>query len=164
MLSLFARERKQRLDQTLALSTAYRGTALLLGDVVEADDHYTGLHSRDVVDLSVAVADELGLDATQRRNVEFAALLHDVGKIRVPKNIINKPGKLDERRVGDHAPAHDRGRDDAEAGRRHCSRASVVSSAPPMSASTGSAIPTGSSASRSRSSRGSSARATPTAR
>ncbi len=96
MLWLFARERKQRLDETLALSTAYRGTAMLLGDVVEADHHYTGAHSRDVVDLSLAVADELGLDATQRRNVEFAALLHDVGKIRVPKEIINKPGKLDE--------------------------------------------------------------------
>jgi putative nucleotidyltransferase with HDIG domain len=96
MLWLFARERKQRLDETLALSTAYRGTAMLLGDVVEADHHYTGAHSRDVVDLSLAVADELGLDATQRRNVEFAALLHDVGKIQVPKEIINKPGKLDE--------------------------------------------------------------------
>jgi len=95
MLTLFARERKQRLDDTLALSTAYRGTAMLLGDVVEADHHYTGMHSRDVVELSLAVAQNLGLDATQRRNVEFAALLHDVGKIRVPKEIINKPGKLD---------------------------------------------------------------------
>jgi HD-GYP domain-containing protein (c-di-GMP phosphodiesterase class II) len=93
---LFARERKQRLDETLALSTAYRGTAMLLGDVVEADHYYTGAHSRDVVDSSLAVADELELDATQRRNVEFAALLHDVGKIQVPKEIINKPGKLDE--------------------------------------------------------------------
>ena len=34
---------------------------------------------------------------TARRNVEFGALLHDVGKIAVPKEIINKPGKLDER-------------------------------------------------------------------
>ncbi len=79
---------------TLALGTAYRGTALLLGDIVEADDHYTGMHSREVVDLSVGVAEALGLDAIQRRNVEFAALLHDVGKIRVPKEIINKPGQL----------------------------------------------------------------------
>ncbi len=93
---LFARERKQRLEGTLALSTAYRGTALLLGDIVEADHHYTGMHSREVVDLSVGVAEALGVDATQRRNVEFAALLHDVGKIRVPKEIINKPGKLND--------------------------------------------------------------------
>jgi HD-GYP domain-containing protein (c-di-GMP phosphodiesterase class II) len=96
MLLLFARERQQRIDQTQALSTAYRGTALLLGDVVEADDHYTGTHSRDVVDLSLAVADALGLSSARRRDVEFAALLHDVGKIHVPKHIINKRGPLDE--------------------------------------------------------------------
>jgi HD-GYP domain-containing protein (c-di-GMP phosphodiesterase class II) len=96
MLLLFARERQQRLEQTQALSTAYRGTALLLGDVVETDDHYTGTHSRDVVDLSLGVADALALSSAQRRNVEFAALLHDVGKIRVPKEIINKRGPLDD--------------------------------------------------------------------
>jgi HD-GYP domain-containing protein (c-di-GMP phosphodiesterase class II) len=93
---LFARERQQRIDSELALSTAYRGTALLLGDVVEADDHYTGAHSREVVDLALAVAELLGLDPARRRNVEFAALLHDVGKLNVPKSIINKPGKLDD--------------------------------------------------------------------
>jgi HD-GYP domain-containing protein (c-di-GMP phosphodiesterase class II) len=96
LLWLFAREREQRVDSELALSTAYRGTALLLGDVVEADDHYTGAHSREVVDLAIAVADAIGLDSGRRRNVEFAALLHDVGKLHVPKSIINKPGKLDE--------------------------------------------------------------------
>lgn len=96
LLWLFARERQQRIDSELALSTAYRGTALLLGDVVEADDHYTGAHSREVVDLALAVADLLGLDPRARRNVEFAALLHDVGKLRVPKAIINKPGNLDD--------------------------------------------------------------------
>jgi HD-GYP domain-containing protein (c-di-GMP phosphodiesterase class II) len=77
------------------LSSAYRGAAQLLGDVIDAADHYTGLHTRQVVDLSLAVTSELGLDATRRRDVEFAALLHDVGKIRVPREIINKPGKLD---------------------------------------------------------------------
>jgi HD-GYP domain-containing protein (c-di-GMP phosphodiesterase class II) len=96
MLIAFARERQQRLDQTVTLSAAYRGTALLLGDVVEADDEYTGLHSRDVLELSLTVADGLGLDPIRRRNVEFAALLHDVGKIRVPKEIINKSGQLDD--------------------------------------------------------------------
>lgn len=95
VLAVLSRERQRRIDQALELSEAYQGTALLLGDVVEADDAYTGSHSRGVVELSLAVADHLGLDAHQRRNVEFAALLHDVGKIAVPKEIINKAGPLD---------------------------------------------------------------------
>jgi hypothetical protein len=96
VLAVLSREREARIEQALELSHAYQGTAMLLGDVVEADDAYTGSHSRGVVDLSLAVAERLGLDARQRRRVEFGALLHDVGKIAVPKEIINKPGPLDE--------------------------------------------------------------------
>ena len=95
LLAYFARERQVRIDHALELSTAYRGTALLLGDVIEADDAYTGSHSRDVVELTVAVADRLRLDAGHRRDAEFAALLHDIGKVRIPAEIINKPGPLD---------------------------------------------------------------------
>jgi HD-GYP domain-containing protein (c-di-GMP phosphodiesterase class II) len=96
VLAVLSRERQTRVDQALALSEAYQGTAMLLGDVVEADDAYTGSHSRGVVDLSLAVSDRLGLGVEQRRNVEFAALLHDVGKIAVPNEIINKEGPLDD--------------------------------------------------------------------
>jgi hypothetical protein len=96
VLAVLSRERQARIDQALALSEAYQGTAMLLGDVVEADDAYTGSHSRGVVELSLAVSDSLGLGFEQRRNVEFAALLHDVGKISVPDEIINKAGPLDE--------------------------------------------------------------------
>jgi HD-GYP domain-containing protein (c-di-GMP phosphodiesterase class II) len=95
VFGLFAREREQRLDSTLELSSAYRGTAALLSDVIEADHEYTGLHSREVVDLSLAVADALGLSGAQRVNVEFGALLHDVGEIRVAPQILDKPGSLD---------------------------------------------------------------------
>jgi putative nucleotidyltransferase with HDIG domain len=95
LLTMFARERRDRLQRILELGNAYRGTALVLGDVIEADDAYTGQHSRGVVGLSLAVADHMGLNAEQRRNLEFAALLHDVGKVAIPKEIINKPGKLD---------------------------------------------------------------------
>jgi HD-GYP domain-containing protein (c-di-GMP phosphodiesterase class II) len=91
---LFAHERSDRVSHALELSAAYRGTAFLLGDVVEADDAYTGAHSRNVVDLAVAVADQLGLDARSRHLAELTALLHDVGKIRIPKAIINKQGSL----------------------------------------------------------------------
>jgi putative nucleotidyltransferase with HDIG domain len=97
VLRFFSRERHERLEQLAQLNDAYQGTALLLGDVVEADDAYTGEHCKSVVRLALDVADELGLDADRKRNVEFGALLHDVGKIVVPKEIINKPGKLDER-------------------------------------------------------------------
>ena len=101
LLMFFARDRRARMETAVELSGAYRGTALLLGDVVEADDAYTGSHSRDVVELSMSVGPMLGLDAEQLRRLEFAALLHDIGKIAIPKSIINKPGKLDaeERRI-----------------------------------------------------------------
>jgi HD-GYP domain-containing protein (c-di-GMP phosphodiesterase class II) len=91
---LFAQERAERLSHTLELSAAYRGTAFLLGDVVEADDAYTGEHSRGVVELAIAVSDHLGLDARSRHLTELTALLHDVGKIKIPKAIINKTGPL----------------------------------------------------------------------
>jgi putative nucleotidyltransferase with HDIG domain len=96
MFSTFAKERQHRIDNALELSSAYRGTAMLLGDVIEADHEYTGSHSRDVVDLVLAVADELKLDADDRRRAEFAALLHDVGKVKIPTAIIDKPGPLDD--------------------------------------------------------------------
>jgi HD-GYP domain-containing protein (c-di-GMP phosphodiesterase class II) len=97
LLAVFARERERRLDGMLELSNAYRGTAFLLGDVIEADDAYTGSHSRQVLKLVLAVADHLELDQRSRRLAELTALLHDVGKIKMPPAIINKPGPLTPR-------------------------------------------------------------------
>jgi HD-GYP domain-containing protein (c-di-GMP phosphodiesterase class II) len=94
LLAVFARERQIRISNALELGAAYRGTALLLGDMIEADDQATGAHSRDVVSLVLEVAKRMRLDERSRRHAEFAALLHDVGKVRVPKEIINKPGPL----------------------------------------------------------------------
>ena len=79
---------------TLELNRAYRGTVMLLADVVESDDGYTGEHSRSVVELVQAVMDHLHVDPATRQEMEFAALLHDVGKISIPKDILNKPAKL----------------------------------------------------------------------
>ena len=92
LLAVFAGERRRRLDHALELSNAYRGTALLLGEMIEHDDTYTGNHSKDVVGLALAVGDRLGLDDEGRR-LEFGALLHDIGKIAVPKEILHKPGR-----------------------------------------------------------------------
>jgi HD-GYP domain-containing protein (c-di-GMP phosphodiesterase class II) len=94
LMAVFARERRIRISSAIELGHAYRGTALLLGDMIEADDQGTGAHSRDVVSLVVEVSKRMRLDERSRRHAEFAALLHDVGKVRVPKEIINKPGPL----------------------------------------------------------------------
>jgi putative nucleotidyltransferase with HDIG domain len=92
----FERERESRIEHSLELGRAYRGTALLLRDLLEDDDEYTGHHTEDVVELAVKVAEEMGLDEDARRETEMGALLHDIGKIAVPDEIINKPGPLDD--------------------------------------------------------------------
>jgi hypothetical protein len=94
LLAIFARERRHRLEQEEELNVAYRRTMLLLGDIIEADDAYTGSHSRGVVELVSGVAEVLRLTTVERTQAEFTALLHDVGKIRIPKVIIQKPEPL----------------------------------------------------------------------
>ncbi len=95
LLAVFGRERDQRIRQALQLSSAYRGTARLMGDMLEADDAYTGgEHTRGVVELAVEVGEQLGLGPSELRDLEFGSLLHDIGKLRVSNEIINKPGKL----------------------------------------------------------------------
>jgi HD-GYP domain-containing protein (c-di-GMP phosphodiesterase class II) len=96
LLHTFSHERRERYDAALELNRAYRGTVMLLSDVVEADDNYTADHCRGVVTLVSAVADELEIETEARQELEFAALLHDVGKIVIPKEIINKPGALSD--------------------------------------------------------------------
>jgi HD-GYP domain-containing protein (c-di-GMP phosphodiesterase class II) len=95
VIAVFARERRRRVESLVELNSAYQGMALVLGDVVEHDDGYTGEHCRDVVALALGVGERLGLAPDRMRNLEFAALLHDVGKVAIPKSIINKPGRLD---------------------------------------------------------------------
>jgi len=94
MLDNFSKERWARHAGALELNRAYRGTVMLLSDVLEHDDEYTADHSRSVVDLVNAVADELDIDADARQELEFAAMLHDVGKISIPKEILHKPAAL----------------------------------------------------------------------
>ena len=92
---LTRRRRPRRVVNNDGMGAAAIVSAARLLAVVEADDNYTGAHSRDVVDMALRVADEMSLVRQQRRNVELAALLHDVGKLNVPKAIINKPGTLE---------------------------------------------------------------------
>jgi HD-GYP domain-containing protein (c-di-GMP phosphodiesterase class II) len=94
LLTVFSRDRTERWSATLELHRAYRGTVMLLVDVVEHDDDYTAEHSRSVVELARGVAQELGMDKYELQELEFAALLHDVGKIAIPKEILHKPAAL----------------------------------------------------------------------
>jgi putative nucleotidyltransferase with HDIG domain len=96
LLMSFSLEREASMRKSLELGRAYRGTALLLRDLLEDDDEYTGRHTEDVVGLTVSVAERMGLDEDLRRSAELGALLHDIGKIAVPDEIINKPGPLDD--------------------------------------------------------------------
>jgi HD-GYP domain-containing protein (c-di-GMP phosphodiesterase class II) len=94
LLEIFSRDRRERYAAALELNRAYRGTVMLLSDVLEFEDEYTAQHSRSVVDLVDAVADELGIDRESRQELEFAAMLHDVGKISIPKELLRKPSGL----------------------------------------------------------------------
>ena len=94
LLQVFSEDRQQRYAAALELHRAYRGTVMLLSDVIEFDDQYTADHSRSVVGLVHAVADEMGIDTERRQELEFAALLHDIGKITIPKELLNKPSAL----------------------------------------------------------------------
>jgi putative nucleotidyltransferase with HDIG domain len=64
--------------------------------VVDAKSSFTFRHSVGVTNAAVAIASKLGLSQERAKLVQRAALLHDLGKLRVPNSILDKPGKLDE--------------------------------------------------------------------
>ncbi len=71
-------------------------TLSALMSTVEAKDDYTASHEQDVAGLSERVALRMGLPPAHARDVRYAALLHDVGKVAVPSEILLKPGPLSE--------------------------------------------------------------------
>ncbi|MGM0441153.1 MAG: HD domain-containing phosphohydrolase [Elusimicrobiota bacterium] len=72
----------------------YIGTIKTLAEAIDAKDPYTRGHAERVTKYSVAIAKEMDLDKKLLRNIEFAALIHDIGKIGIKDNILFKPGKL----------------------------------------------------------------------
>ena len=101
-------------DPGAAPSGDHRGGRLPRGvdaavAVLEAYDDDTAEHSDDVVTVSEAIADRLNVTGDERRHLHAVAQLHDIGKVTVPPEILNKPGPLDEREWRDHAPPHHRG-------------------------------------------------------
>ncbi|MFL6334167.1 MAG: HD-GYP domain-containing protein, partial [Pyrinomonadaceae bacterium] len=71
-------------------------TLKALTAALETRDSETHGHSERVVNFSLRLGQELGLDAEQLRSLEFGSLLHDIGKIGVPDAILRKPAKLTE--------------------------------------------------------------------
>ncbi|MCR4755446.1 MAG: response regulator [Lachnospiraceae bacterium] len=67
-----------------------------LASTIDAKDRYTSGHSQRVADYALRIAEKMGLSEDDQRIVYYSGLLHDVGKIRVPGEVINKPGKLTE--------------------------------------------------------------------
>lgn len=67
---------------------------LLLAQAVDAKDPYTKHHSKRVSHLSVRIAKKIGYDESHVRILEHAGLLHDIGKIGIPEQILNKEGTL----------------------------------------------------------------------
>jgi len=76
------------------LPYTFARTVDVLGAVVELRDPYTAGHQRRVAEISCELAEALGLSEERIVGLRIAALLHDVGKIIVPAEILNKPGPL----------------------------------------------------------------------
>ena len=78
------------------LADVVRETASIVGRIVEARDPNTQDHEVRVAALAKLIAIEMGLPETDIEGIEMAALLHDIGKIGVPTEILSKPGTLSE--------------------------------------------------------------------
>jgi HD-GYP domain-containing protein (c-di-GMP phosphodiesterase class II) len=76
------------------LERAFTTMLSVLLSTVEAKDLYTANHGQDVADLAERVALRMGLSAREATDVRYAAMLHDIGKIAVPTEILTKPGPL----------------------------------------------------------------------
>ena len=81
-------------EANLHLRRAHRDTIAALSRSMEAKDLYTGGHTERVAAVAVALARELGYDHEDLEAIEIGALLHDIGKIGVPEQILRKQGPL----------------------------------------------------------------------
>ena len=89
------REVTQRLERSLQkLERTLDGTIRAIARTVECRDSYTADHQRRVAQLACAIAEEMGFASEQVEVVQVAGLLHDIGKLSVPQELLCKPGKL----------------------------------------------------------------------
>jgi len=85
---------EQLKDSYSTLQRVLEETVEGLVQAVEMRDPYTAGHQRRVADLSAAIAKEMGFTDDQINGLKLAALVHDIGKINIPAEILSKPGKL----------------------------------------------------------------------
>ncbi|KLO25042.1 HD-GYP domain-containing protein [Marinitoga sp. 1155] len=78
------------------LSSTIKGIILAVATAIDLRDNYTHTHSKNVSDLAIKIGKKLGFNDSLLEELEIAALLHDVGKIGIPDEILNKPSKLTE--------------------------------------------------------------------
>jgi putative nucleotidyltransferase with HDIG domain len=87
------------------LEGAFLSTIGVLADAVELQDDYTGEHSSEVAELAVRVGRRLGMAGAELERLRYGALLHDVGKIGIPGELLRKAGPLtaaERERMNEH--------------------------------------------------------------
>ena len=82
------------------LEDAFLTTIGVISDAVEMQDSYTASHANEVAELAVRVGERLGIEGVELDRLRYGALLHDVGKIGIPAEILRKPGPLTRRGAG----------------------------------------------------------------
>jgi len=82
------------------LEDAFLTTVGVISDAVELQDSYTASHANEVAVLAVRVGERLGLEGAELDRLRYGALLHDVGKIGIPAEILRKPGPLTDEERG----------------------------------------------------------------
>ena len=87
---------KQIRDGIIRLSNNLEETVISLASAFEMKDPYTAGHQRKVTEIVSAIALEMDFDQDRFQGLRLASLVHDIGKINVPAEILSKPGKLTE--------------------------------------------------------------------
>ena len=90
------RAKRELLETNIRLKKSIEGTVNALASTIEKRDPYTAGHQQRVAKLASAIAKELKLSDTRIEGIRIAGLLHDIGKISIPAEILNKPGRLTE--------------------------------------------------------------------
>ncbi|MEA1936349.1 MAG: HD-GYP domain-containing protein, partial [Thermodesulfobacteriota bacterium] len=78
------------------LQMAMNSTIDAMSMITESRDPYTAGHQKRVADLAIAIAEEMDLSEERINIIHMASLIHDIGKIQIPAEILVKPGKLSE--------------------------------------------------------------------